>query len=79
MFKIIGYILGGLVVIGMLKGAGQVDLSGGQQSLGDAAMAIINGVADVTIRLIPTVIDAISGLTGQLPDNGDYSPPKVGQ
>lgn len=77
--RIIGYIFGGLVVIGMLKGAGQVDLSGGQQSLGDAAMAIINGVADVTIRLIPTVIDAITGLTDQLPDNGDYSPPKLGQ
>lgn len=77
--KIIGYVFGALVVIGILKGAGQVDLSGGQQSLGDAAMAIINGVADMTIKLIPTVLDAISGVADQLPDNGDYTPPKVGQ
>lgn len=75
--KYVGYALGALVLIGILKGFGDADLSQSAtlaEKAGDLAMAVIDGVADLTIRLIPTIIDAVSGAADQIPDNGDYSP-----
>lgn len=76
--KYVGYILGALVLIGVLKGLGDADLSQSASLVdkaGDIAAAVIDGVADLTIRLIPTVIDAVTSIANQLPDNGDYQPP----
>ena len=42
-------------------------------ALAEAALRVPNGVICLVSAL------AYHGLTDQLPDNGDYSPPKVGQ
>lgn len=61
----VGGVLSFLVIVGIIKGLGASDLTGGD-SIGDIALHIINGVADLTVLLIPTVIDAISSLTGSV-------------
>lgn len=58
----IGGIIGVLVLIGVIKGLGDSDLTG--DGVGDVALSVINGVADLTIQLVPTALDAISSLVG---------------
>lgn len=61
--KVIGGVVLFLVVIGVLKGAGEADFTGGQ-SIAEIAGTIINAVADLTVMLIPTIIGAVSGFAG---------------
>lgn len=58
----IGGIIGILVLIGVVKGLGDSDLTG--DGIGDIALSVINGVADLTIQLVPTTLDAISNFVG---------------
>lgn len=58
----IGGIIGVLVLIGVIKGLGDSDLTG--DGVGDVALSVINGVADLTIQLVPTALDAISSFVG---------------
>ena len=61
--KIIGGIVGTLVLVGVLKGMGDAEMEEGF-SIVELASAIIDGIADLTIYLIPTIIEAIGNLTG---------------
>lgn len=64
--KTIGQYIGGaigiLVLIGVIKGLGDSDLGG--DGVGDVALSVINGVADLTIQLVPTTLDAIGNFVG---------------
>lgn len=60
--KIIGGIATVLVVIGVMKGLGDANMENGF-SIIELAGAIINGVADLTIFLIPTALDAIENIS----------------
>lgn len=59
--RVVGWILGSLVLVGVLKGLGDVESFDGS-SLGDVALSIVNGVSDLTIKLIPTIFDAINNI-----------------
>lgn len=61
--KIVGGIVGTLVLVGVLKGMGDAEMEGGF-SVVELASSIVDGIADLTIYLIPTVIEAIGNLTG---------------
>lgn len=58
----LGGIIGALILIGVIKGLGDSDLTG--DGVGDIALSVINGVADLTIQLVPTTLDAISSFVG---------------
>ncbi|HZK32100.1 MAG TPA: hypothetical protein VFC72_04220 [Corynebacterium sp.] len=58
----LGGIIGVLILIGVIKGLGDSDLTG--DGVGDIALSVINGVADLTIQLVPTTLDAISSFVG---------------
>lgn len=58
----IGGLISLLVGVGILKGLGESNIGEGAD-LGEIASSIINGVADLTIRIIPTIIDALGSIT----------------
>lgn len=60
MKRIITGTLGALVTVGVFKGLNGSDLGGAD--LGQILSSIVDGVADLTIYLVPTVWDAISGV-----------------
>lgn len=55
-------ILGILVLIGVVKGLGDSNLGG--DGIADVALSVINGVADLTIQLVPTTLTAIENFVG---------------
>lgn len=63
--KVISGILVTLVVIGVLKGLGDVESFTGD-NIGDILLSIINGISDLTIKLVPTIIDTASKLLDQI-------------
>lgn len=77
--KWIVFILGALILWGVLQGASEVDLSQGQDTIVDAAKKIVSGVADATVRLLPRAIDGLTSLVDKIPDNGAYEPPTIGE
>lgn len=79
MMKVIGWVVGALVVWGVLQGASEVDLSEGQDTLVDAAGKIVQGAADTTVMLLPRIIDGVGDLVDKIPDNGNYTPPTIGE
>ena len=56
--QLVSGVLGVLVLIGVVKGLNATDMGGAD--LGELMGAIINGVADLTIYLIPNLIEALS-------------------
>ncbi|ANE05461.1 hypothetical protein [Corynebacterium crudilactis] len=63
--KVISGILVTLVVVGVLKGLGDVESFTGD-NIGDILLSIINGISDLTIKLVPTIIDTASKLLDQI-------------
>lgn len=61
--KILGTIVSILVVIGVVKGIGEADMPDGFD-LQTLLTSIINGIADLTVFLIPQIIQAISNAGG---------------
>lgn len=61
--KIFGTIVSILVVIGVVKGIGEADMPDGFD-LQTLLASIINGIADLTIFLIPQIIQAVSNAGG---------------
>lgn len=57
---ILSTIVGGLVAIGVIKGLIQYQHDGG--GVGQLATNIVNGVADWTVRLMPTISDLFNNL-----------------
>lgn len=69
MVRIILWALVAWVAIGVVKGS--IDLgSADVDSIVDALLTVFNGIADVTIKLIPKGIDLVTGVIDQIPDNG---------
>lgn len=58
--KTLSSIFGVLVTIGVFKGINQSDATA--DGVAGVATSIIDGVADLTIRLIPTLIDFVNGI-----------------
>lgn len=56
--RVVSWVVSALVFIGVVKGLNASDIDG--VSLGQIMTAIINGVADLTIYLLPNLWEALS-------------------
>mgnify|MGYP001660890828 FL=1 len=56
--RVVSWVLSALVFIGVVKGLNASDIDGA--NLGQIMTAIINGVADLTIYLLPNLWEALS-------------------
>ncbi|MCG7467174.1 hypothetical protein MHY13_03375 [Corynebacterium sp. ACRPE] len=56
--RVVSWVVSALVFIGVVKGLNASDIDGA--SLGQIMTAIINGVADLTIYLLPNLWEALS-------------------
>lgn len=61
--KVVGTIFTILVAVGVIKGIGDADMPEGFD-LQTLLTSIINGVADLTVFLIPQILEAINNATG---------------
>lgn len=65
--KIVGIVLGALIVIGLIKGSGSIDFAEGQNAVVEIASSLLGGIRDMTLYLIPTLIDQAKNLIDQIP------------
>ncbi|MDN5759034.1 MAG: hypothetical protein L0H59_10950 [Tomitella sp.] len=65
--KIIGYAIGALIVIGLFKGAGSIDFGEGKNAVIEIAGSLLSGVRDMTVYLIPTIVEQAKNLIDQIP------------
>lgn len=56
--RVVSWVVSALVFIGVVKGLNASDIDGA--NLGQIMTAIINGVADLTIYLLPNLWEALS-------------------
>lgn len=64
--KVVGFILGVLIIIGVVKGLAAYNSSAESgKSVTDIFMFVILGVRDMTIFLVPTIFDLVRSLTGR--------------
>lgn len=60
MKKLVSGTLGSLVALGVFKGLNESDLGGAD--LGQILSSVVDGVADLTIYLVPTLWNALTGV-----------------